>query len=128
MDLKTMMDALRAGEGKPFSLLRDKEKIEQVVHFAAFSIVPESVANPLKYFDNNTSGMITLLEVMKAHDVKQIVFSSTAATYGNPVHIPIKETDPQNPIIHLLQWYLKLYLVLQSITRTQPYGIQIYFL
>ncbi len=42
--------------------------------------------------------MITLLEVMKAHDVKQIVFSSTAATYGNPVNIPIKETDPQNPI------------------------------
>lgn len=76
----------------------DKENIEQVVHFAAFSIVPESVANPLKYFDNNTSGMITLLEVMKEHDVKQIVFSSTAATYGNPVNIPIKETDPQNPI------------------------------
>ena len=80
------------------SAVFDKENIEQVVHFAAFSIVPESVANPLKYFDNNTSGMITLLEVMKAHDVKQIVFSSTAATYGNPVHIPIKETDPQNPI------------------------------
>ncbi|CAK8054392.1 UDP-glucose 4-epimerase GalE [Eupransor demetentiae] len=75
-----------------------KENIEQVVHFAAFSIVPESVANPLKYFDNNTSGMITLLEVMKEFDVKQIVFSSTAATYGNPVHIPIKETDPQQPI------------------------------
>ena len=80
------------------SAVFDKENIEQVVHFAAFSIVPESVANPLKYFDNNTSGMITLLEVMKAHDVKQIVFSSTAATYGNPVHIPIKETYPQNPI------------------------------
>lgn len=76
----------------------DQENIEAVVHFAAFSIVPESVANPLKYFDNNTSGMITLLEVMKAHDVKQIVFSSTAATYGNPVNIPIKETDPQQPI------------------------------
>ncbi|WP_188357423.1 NAD-dependent epimerase/dehydratase family protein, partial [Leuconostoc falkenbergense] len=60
------------------SAVFDKENIEQVVHFAAFSIVPESVANPLKYFDNNTSGMITLLEVMKAHDVKQIVFSSTA--------------------------------------------------
>lgn len=75
-----------------------KENIEQLVHFAAFSIVPESVANPLKYFDNNTSGMITLLEVMKEFDVKQIVFSSTAATYGNPVHIPIKETDPQQPI------------------------------
>lgn len=76
----------------------DQENISQVVHFAAFSIVPESVAQPLKYFDNNTSGMITLLEVMKQHNVKQIVFSSTAATYGNPVQIPIKETDPQRPI------------------------------
>ncbi|CAH1853374.1 UDP-glucose 4-epimerase GalE [Convivina intestini] len=76
----------------------DQENISQVVHFAAFSIVPESVAQPLKYFDNNTGGMITLLEVMKEHNVKQIVFSSTAATYGNPVQIPIKETDPQRPI------------------------------
>jgi len=76
----------------------DQESIEAVVHFAAFSIVPESMAKPLKYFDNNTGGMITLLEVMQAHDVKQIVFSSTAATYGTPKQIPIKETDPQEPI------------------------------
>ncbi|MFC6294564.1 UDP-glucose 4-epimerase GalE [Lactiplantibacillus daoliensis] len=76
----------------------DQESIEAVVHFAAFSIVPESMAKPLKYFGNNTGGMITLLEVMQAHDVKQIVFSSTAATYGTPKQIPIKETDPQEPI------------------------------
>lgn len=76
----------------------DQETIEAVVHFAAFSIVPESMAKPLKYFDNNTGGMITLLEVMQAHDVKRIVFSSTAATYGTPKQIPIKETDPQEPI------------------------------
>lgn len=75
-----------------------KESIEQVVHFAASSIVPESVKNPLKYFDNNTGAMITLLEVMRAHDVKQIVFSSTAATYGNPNNIPISESEVQNPI------------------------------
>ncbi|ALO03628.1 UDP-glucose 4-epimerase GalE [Lactiplantibacillus paraplantarum] len=76
----------------------DTEDIEAVVHFAAFSIVPESMSKPLKYFDNNTGGMITLLETMQAHDVKQIVFSSTAATYGTPKQIPIKETDPQLPI------------------------------
>ncbi|GAP03361.1 UDP-galactose 4-epimerase [Fructobacillus pseudoficulneus] len=80
------------------SAVFEKEDIGAVVHFAAFSIVPESVAEPLKYFDNNTAGMVTLLEVMKDYDVKKIVFSSTAATYGNPVNIPIKETDPQNPI------------------------------
>ncbi len=75
-----------------------KENIDQVVHFAASSIVPESMADPLKYFDNNTFGMIALLEVMLKHDVKQIVFSSTAATYGTPEESPIKETTPQNPI------------------------------
>ncbi|WP_283678042.1 UDP-glucose 4-epimerase GalE [Lentilactobacillus sp. Marseille-Q4993] len=75
----------------------DKEDIEGVIHFAAFSVVPESMEKPLKYFDNNTGGMITLLEVMHDHDVKKIVFSSTAATYGEPKQIPIKETDPQVP-------------------------------
>lgn len=73
------------------------EKIDSVVHFAAFSVVPESMRAPLKYFDNNTAGMINLLEVMERHNVKQIVFSSTAATYGEPKQIPIKETDPQVP-------------------------------
>ncbi|WP_268912786.1 UDP-glucose 4-epimerase GalE [Lentilactobacillus sp. SPB1-3] len=74
-----------------------KEDIEGVIHFAAFSIVPESMEKPLKYFDNNTGGMITLLEVMHEHNVKFIVFSSTAATYGEPKQIPIKETDLQVP-------------------------------
>lgn len=76
----------------------DKENIEAVVHFAASSIVPESMENPLKYFDNNTGGMISLLEVMNEHNVKQIVFSSTAATYGVPQHSPITEKEPQNPV------------------------------
>ena len=76
----------------------DNEDIEAVVHFAAFSIVPESMCKPLKYFDNNTGGMITLLAAMRDHNIKYIVFSSTAATYGVPEHMPIKETDPQNPI------------------------------
>lgn len=76
----------------------DNEDITAVVHFAAFSIVPESMSKPLKYFDNNTGGMITLLEAMHDHGIKYIVFSSTAATYGVPEHMPIKETDPQKPI------------------------------
>lgn len=75
----------------------DKEDIDGVIHFAANSIVPESMEKPLKYFDNNTGGMITLLEVMRDHDVKCIVFSSTAATYGEPESIPVKETDSQVP-------------------------------
>ncbi len=74
-----------------------QEKIDGIIHFAAFSIVPESMKDPLKYFDNNTSGMITLLEAMNQFGIKKIVFSSTAATYGEPKQVPIKESDPQVP-------------------------------
>ena len=74
-----------------------QEKIDGIIHFAAFSIVPESMKDPLKYFDNNTGGMITLLEAMNQFGIKKIVFSSTAATYGEPKHVPIKESDPQVP-------------------------------
>jgi UDP-glucose 4-epimerase len=77
--------------------LFQNENITDVIHFAAFSIVPESMKDPLKYFDNNTYGMISLLEVMRDFNVKHIVFSSTAATYGEPKQIPIKETDPTVP-------------------------------
>ncbi|WP_310656295.1 UDP-glucose 4-epimerase GalE [Lactobacillus jensenii] len=82
---------------KFLSLVFSQEKVDGIVHFAAFSVVPESMKNPLKYFDNNTCGMVTLLEAMKQFGIKRIVFSSTAATYGEPKQIPIKETDPQIP-------------------------------
>ena len=74
-----------------------KEKIEGVIHFAASSLVGESVEKPLKYFNNNVYGMQVLLEVMQENDVKHIVFSSTAATYGEPKESPIVETTPTNP-------------------------------
>ncbi|GKQ42633.1 UDP-glucose 4-epimerase GalE [Companilactobacillus sp. RD055328] len=73
------------------------ETIDGVIHCAAFSIVPESMKEPLKYYDNNTYGMNVLLEIMNEFGVKFIVFSSTAATYGEPKQVPIKETDPQVP-------------------------------
>lgn len=83
---------------KPFlRSVFDKENIDGVIHFAAYSIVPESMKKPLAYYDNNTYGMNVLLEIMNEYNVKNIVFSSTAATYGEPKHIPIKETDPQIP-------------------------------
>ena len=72
--------------------------IEKVVHFAAFSQVGESVVNPQKYYINNVCGTINLLRAMLENKVKKIVFSSTAATYGEPVYIPIDEKHPQNPI------------------------------
>ena len=74
-----------------------KEKIEGVIHFAASSLVGESVGNPLKYFNNNVYGTQITLEVMQEFGVKKIVFSSTAATYGEPEEVPIKETTATNP-------------------------------
>lgn len=74
-----------------------KEAIEGVIHFAASSLVGESVEKPLDYFNNNVYGMQILLEVMEEFKVKNIVFSSTAATYGEPEETPIRETTPTNP-------------------------------
>ena len=71
--------------------------IEAIIHFAANSLVGESMQVPLKYFNNNTCGMEVLLEAMVKYDVKKIVFSSTAATYGEPKRVPILETDETNP-------------------------------
>ena len=80
--------------------LFSKEKIDAVIHFAAYSLVGESVTDPLKYYDNNLCGTKVLLESMVKNNVDKIVFSSTAATYGEPENIPILESDrtePTNP-------------------------------
>lgn len=73
-------------------------KIDAVIHFAAFSQVGESVKNPQKYYLNNVCGTLNLLEAMLENNVKKLVFSSTAATYGEPVYTPIDEKHPQEPI------------------------------
>lgn len=75
-----------------------KHEIEAVIHFAAFAYVGESVSEPRKYYENNVVGTLNLLDVMLKHDVKKIVFSSTCATYGEPLYTPIDEKHPQNPI------------------------------
>ena len=71
-----------------------KESIDAVVHFAANSLVGESMEKPLEYFDNNVYGTQVLLQVMTEFNVKKIVFSSTAATYGEPESVPITEDMP----------------------------------
>ncbi|WJV48207.1 UDP-glucose 4-epimerase GalE [Streptomyces flavofungini] len=70
---------------------------DAVLHFAAFSQVGESVVKPEKYWDNNVGGTMALLAAMREAGVRKLVFSSTAATYGEPVHTPITETDPTAP-------------------------------
>ena len=88
-DLKNIEDIER---------LFSKYKIDAVVHFAAFSLVGESVENPAKYYKNNTFGTLNLLDTMIKYNCKKIVFSSTCATYGNPQYVPVDEKHPQNPI------------------------------
>lgn len=75
-----------------------KFKIDFVIHFAALSQVGESVVNPVLYYSNNVIGTINLLNSMVENNVLKIVFSSTAATYGEPKYTPIDENHPQNPI------------------------------
>jgi len=74
-----------------------QHSIDAVIHFAAYSLVGESMSNPAKYYDNNVHGTLVLLEAMRKHQVSRIVFSSTAATYGEPERTPIEETEATNP-------------------------------
>lgn len=74
-----------------------ENKIEAVVHCVAFIEVGESVKNPLKYYKNNLVNTVGLLEVMQEFGVKKIMFSSTAATYGEPKYLPIDESHTQSP-------------------------------
>ncbi len=84
-------------DGAALDKIFTENKIEAVVHFAANSLVGESVEKPLKYFNNNVYGMQILLESMVRNGVDKIVFSSTAAVYGEPKRIPIQEDDETNP-------------------------------
>lgn len=79
------------------SVLDTEKNIDAVIHFAANSLVGESMVNPLKYYDNNLCGTKVMLESLVAHGIDKVVFSSTAATYGEPQSVPIVETDPTRP-------------------------------
>lgn len=87
-------------DGKFLDRIFDENNVEAVIHFAANSLVGVSMNEPLEYYDNNVYGTLVLLQAMNRHKVGRIVFSSTAATYGEPESIPILETDrtlPTNP-------------------------------
>lgn len=73
-------------------------RFDAVLHFAACSIVQESTGDPAKYYRNNVAGTLSLLEAMVRHGVKHFIFSSTAATFGEPDYVPIDERHPQRPI------------------------------
>jgi UDP-glucose-4-epimerase GalE len=76
----------------------EEQRIDCVMHFAAFAYVGESVSEPLSYYDNNTLGTLSMLRAVERVKVPRFVFSSTCATYGEPEKMPIREDTPQNPI------------------------------
>jgi len=76
------------------SKIFNENKIDAVIHFAGYKAVGESVAKPTMYYRNNLDSTLTLLEVMNEHNVKKIVFSSSATVYGSPKELPIKESFP----------------------------------
>ena len=86
------------GDAALLEKIFDQHAIDTVMHFAAHTIVPESVADPLKYYGNNTANSRTLLEVAHHHGVKHVVFSSTAAVYGVPPEGKASEATPTRPI------------------------------
>ncbi|MCX6782610.1 MAG: UDP-glucose 4-epimerase GalE [Candidatus Levybacteria bacterium] len=96
-----------------------ENKIDAVIHFAAYISMGESMRNPGLYFENNTFGLLNILEAMQKNSVKKIIFSSTAGVYGDPVTVPIPEDHQKNPnnpygesklmSEKLLQWYWKIF-------------------
>ena len=76
----------------------DKEQVESVIHFAGYKAVGESVRKPIEYYYNNITGTLILCDVMRKHNVKNIVFSSSATVYGDPAFIPITEECPKGKI------------------------------
>lgn len=82
----------------------DAHKIDAVIHFAGYKAVGESVVKPIEYYHNNMTGTLVLCDVMKAHGVKNIVFSSSATVYGDPAQIPITESCPKGQPTNPYGW------------------------
>ena len=99
-----------------------ENKIDVVIHFAAFSLVGESVKEPKKYYVNNVCGTVNLLNTMLKFGVDKIVFSSTAATYGEPEYVPFDENHPQKPINPYGQSKLMIEKIMDDYDRA--YGLR----
>ena len=82
----------------------DAQRFDAVIHFAGLKAVGESVAKPWEYYDNNIGGTLVLLDVMRRHNVKNIIFSSSATVYGDPVQIPITEECPKGQCTNPYGW------------------------
>jgi UDP-glucose-4-epimerase GalE len=100
-------------------------RIEAVVHFAAASLVGESVRDPASYYRNNLAGSLALMERMRRHGVSRIVFSSTCATYGLPRRLPVDEDEVQAPINPYGNTKLAIEFALRDYARAYGWGVAI---
>ena len=99
----------------------DKETIESCIHFAGLKAVGESVVKPWEYYENNIAGTLTLSDVMRKHNVKNIIFSSSATVYGDPAQIPITEECPKGQCTNPYGWTKSmLEQVLTDIQKADP--------
>ena len=98
VDAKAIFIQGDLGDSTIVQRIFDTYKIEAVIHFAAFSLVGESVIDPMKYYENNVAATLNLLKAMKRNEINKFIFSSTAATYGMPTVDFIDEKTPTNPI------------------------------
>ena len=99
----------------------EKEKIDACIHFAGLKAVGESVAKPWEYYENNISGTLILVDVMRKHGVKNIIFSSSATVYGNPSEIPITENCPKGTCTNPYGWTKSmLEQILTDIQKADP--------
>jgi UDP-glucose 4-epimerase len=110
------------GDRELLELLFRNYRIDAVMHFAAFAYVGESVTSPALYYHNNVVNTLTLLEAMRTANVDKIVFSSTCATYGNPLATPITEEHPQQPINPYGRSKLMIEQILEDYSRA--YGLR----
>ncbi len=108
-------------DGAALSDILDKEKVDACIHFAGLKAVGESVAKPWEYYDNNIAGTLTLVDALKKHGAKNIIFSSSATVYGDPAFVPITEECPKGSCTNPYGWTKSmLEQILSDIQKADP--------
>jgi len=107
-------------DGELLDSIFENHGIEAVMHFAGSIIVPESVEKPLEYYENNTANALFLLKKCKEHNIRNFIFSSTAAVYGEGLTRPVKENDPVNPINPYGRSKLMVEWMLEDLSNSWP--------
>ncbi len=109
------------GDSAKLDSLLAEEQFSAIIHFAASIVVPESISHPLHYYHNNTIKTTGLIQAALKHQIRHFIFSSTAAVYGSPEHLPVSENAPLNPINPYGRSKLMSEWILRDATQAYPY-------